>query len=253
MKEQLPPAFDLSKVATGFLKHKDTRKAGQAIEHMLDAHSAHADMQFAYEIMVALNNDARQEDATGEPRYTSVERGALFSQAVIYYVRATQVSGSRRRSDLAGRLTGEQQAMHREMEQMRHEAFAHFDRSASYKGLAFANEKVVAVFGPQGMTLRSAIRRLVLNEQLYGDVLHQVEAMLAIIDTYKQERTEKAMAALRAASDGNPKVARDFQSYRFDAEDFFGNSEIARDFLTTRASMTQAATSGDDATILKRR
>lgn len=253
MREELPAAFDLTMVARKLLQHRKTERAGRAIEHMVDAHSAHADMQFAYEIMIALNDDARHEEETGKPLYTSVERGALFSQAVIYYARATIVSGSRRRSDLTGKLSEEQQLMHEKMEEMRHAAFAHFYKSASYKGNDFAIELPVWVDTERGPSLRVAIKRMVLNEQMYGDVLHQIKAMLAVIDDHLNERSAKAYAALSEAMEKDPKIARELRRHPFSAESFFGDVAVARDFLTTRSRMTQAEVRGDEAEILTRR
>ncbi|MBP7135052.1 MAG: hypothetical protein KBA57_01690 [Sphingomonadaceae bacterium] len=219
---------------------------------MVDAYSAHADMLFAYEIMVALNEDARIEDETGEPRYSSVERGALFGQAVIYYARATIVSGSRRRSDLAGRLAPEEQTMHKQIEEMRHQAFAHFDSKASYKGNDFAVEKPILVVGEKGSSLRTAIKRLVLNEQLYADVLHQVKAMLKILEEHISAKSIAAREALWQLLDQVPDLGKEINKLPFDAFAFFGDNTIARDFLTTDARVTQGQVQGDEAAILAR-
>lgn len=253
MDDELPSAYDLGPFARLLLKSKHNHSVGRAIEQMVDAYSAHADMVFAHEIMIALNEDARIENETGTPRFTSVERGAMFAQAVIYYARATTVSGSRRRSDLVGKLSAEEQAMHKAMEDMRHKAFAHFEKSAAYKGLDFAIEKPILVIGKNGPSLRTAIKRMVLNVQLYGDVLHQVEAMLAVISEHIQVRSEKARAALWAALEAEPELGREINKLPFDAQDFFSDAAMARDFLTTEASMTQGEFRGDEAEILVRR
>jgi len=252
MTNPLPLAFDLGPFARQLLRRTNTQSVGRAIEQMVDAYSAHADMRFAYEIMVALNEDARIDDETGVARYTSVERGALFGQAVIYYARATIVSGSRRRSNVVGRLSAEELKVHKRIEEMRHQAFAHFDSKASYKGYDFAIEKPILVMGNDRPTLRTAIKRMVLNAQLYGDVLHQVKVMLEILDRHISEKSEAAREALWNLLDQEPKLGLEIRKLPFDAVAFFNDPTMARDFLTTSARVTQGHMHGEETEILTR-
>jgi hypothetical protein len=111
-QSELPRAFDLGPLMHALLRRRDkeSRSAGFALKNYRDAQSAVHDLLFVLEILEFLRT--RSGGNEQEVTLPAASRGACFAQAILLYVRATEVNGERKSLRIYPQLSPEQKELH---------------------------------------------------------------------------------------------------------------------------------------------
>jgi hypothetical protein len=227
--------FDLVRLARDLQAERRHPGLVEAVERAAAIGTTRDDLRVA---LASLEHIARIQDARtngGAPTidaHDTLIMGALFTQAVILYARATTTKGARRKLLGEARLSASDRATHKEAMRLRDEAIAHFGRGEGLAEGPIAREAVLfslfAGEGRQGIqvgtyTVRAqhkvafSARLAALLKTRLGEIMARAQPLFdAVRDAFEEAGAEDP--ALRAA----------IGDYVFDVEAFCASPEAAR-------------------------
>lgn len=154
--------------------------------------------------------------------------GALFTQAVILYARATFTTG--KRPPLLGEagLSEEERATHNEVKRLRNGAIGHFGRGEELKDGPLVREAVILSFTRQQRQLGVYTVRAQHKAGLSARLAHLIEVRLREIADRQDGLFNKVDALLSAALKADPTLGPSLPQFEFDLHGFCGNPDAAR-------------------------
>jgi hypothetical protein len=154
--------------------------------------------------------------------------GALFTQAVILYARATFTTG--KRPPLLGEaaLSEEERATHNEVKQLRNGAIGHFGRGEELKDGPLVREAVILSFTRQQRQLGVYTVRAQHKAGLSARLAHLIEVRLREIADRQERLFNKVDTLLSAALKADPTLGPSLPQFEFDLYGFCGNPDAAR-------------------------
>ncbi|MFM2279978.1 MAG: hypothetical protein RLZZ444_2209 [Pseudomonadota bacterium] len=153
--------------------------------------------------------------------------GALFTQAVILYARATFTTGNR--PSLLGEagLSPDERATHDEVKRLRNGAIGHFGRGEELQDGALVREAVILSFTRQQRQLGVYTVRAQHRAGLSARLIHLIEVRLREIADRQDALFDKVDALLSAAVKGDSALGPSLPQFAFDADSFCGNPDAA--------------------------
>lgn len=219
---------------------RDLRTAGRhpalvkAIDRAAAAGSIREDLRTALD---SLRQIIAIQDGSGfEPRESSrhdetVLTGALFTQAVVLYARATETQGDRPKLLGEAKLDPDQRATHDEAMDMRNKVIAHFGRGETLFDGPLVKEAVVLSLYLDGDRRKTRIGAYTTRAAHKVAFSARLAALLEtrlneIADRY-QRLFDAANAELEAAAKADPDLGRDLKRFEFDVDAFSASPEAA--------------------------
>ncbi|MCU0732869.1 MAG: hypothetical protein MUE84_14960 [Hyphomonas sp.] len=179
---------------------------------------------------------AIQDRSVSDPRNNTrhdetVLTGALFTQAVVLYARATKTQGDRPKLLGEAKLHPDQRATHEEAMDLRNKVIAHFGRGESMFDGPLVKEAVVLSLYLDGDRRKSRIG--VYTTRAAHKVAFSAR-LAALLETRLNEIADRyhrlfdaANAELEAAGQADPGLGRDLKRFEFDVDAFSASSEAA--------------------------
>lgn len=153
--------------------------------------------------------------------------GALFTQAIILYARATFTSGSRPSLLGEGGLSAEQRATHDEIKRLRNGAIGHFGRGEGLPDGALVREAVILSFTQQQHQLGVYTVRAQHRAGLSARLIDLIEVRLREVADRRDALFETVDTLLIAAVKADPSLGPSLPQFEFDIDTFCGNSDAA--------------------------
>ncbi len=161
--------------------------------------------------------------------------GALFTNAIILYARATFTSGAR--PALLGEegLSADDKATHDEVKTLRNSVFAHYGRGEETEDGPIVRDAVVRSFNRNqyryGVYTTRALHKVGLGARMEALIV----ARLAQIEAKLQKLLDDVETRLNDAASTDAALGRSLPQYEFDADKFCA-SRGAADHMRTRMS-----------------
>lgn len=182
--------YDLS-VLTRKLKHKGKyKKVCGLIDRMRSIGSCLADIRVARSAIQLLINEFVDvpEEETRQRDSDALLGGGLFTQAVIFYARATDTSSnSRRPSGISGKLPEDLVLMHKEVMALRNDAMAHFGDA----GDGWSSDATVMIIEPEHFSLRTPSFRTNYRGDFSKRFLVLLDSAAELAGEIERERTSE--------------------------------------------------------------
>lgn len=158
--------------------------------------------------------------------------GALFSQAIILYARATAQGGSKRMALLNDNdVPAPLRATHKRIQKLRSEAIAHYGTGETSLGTPLVREAVVFSFQRTETGVREQTNILTTRIQHKVDVAHQLRTLVAAqldrIERIKDSELGAVRAELEAAVKADSALGHALPQFPFDPYAFCGTDEAA--------------------------
>jgi hypothetical protein len=157
--------------------------------------------------------------------------GALFTQAVILYARATATKGGRPKLLGEAKLTSTERATHDDAMKMRDSAIAHFGRGESLLDGPIVREAVLLSLYRSATGPKKRIGVYTVRAQhkvgFAARLIALVVTRLAQLEERYQRLFNEADQALEMAVRQDPALGRSLPGFEFDAEAFCGSPEAA--------------------------
>lgn len=158
--------------------------------------------------------------------------GALFSQAIILYARATAQGGNNRMALLHDKtVPAHLQDAHKRIQNLRSEAIAHYGTGEDALGTPLVREAVVFSFQYTQIGVREQTNILATRAQHKVEVAHDlkmlVTAQLDRIERIKESELGALRAELEAAVKDDPDLGHALPKFPFDPYSFCGTEEAA--------------------------
>lgn len=216
--------IDLSAAAKELRHEPRYRKLASLISRLRDIHSAQFDLVAARDDLVAAARLKSNLEPGRQPRERNRVIGALISQALILYVRATK-SRSRHRgtppitvdwsSDLLER--------HNRVSEWRDDIFAHFGPGLEHAAGHWAKEATVLVVHDDGSVgLVHPYSRADFRGSAADDLILLVNEALKAVERLREERLSQFWSELRALDQGKDKeLFKRLRTFEFEPLPFF--------------------------------
>jgi hypothetical protein len=218
---------------------REYRKLKSLIERLSSAHSIHADLAIAHDMLTALEiAQAQADEATkhGAGRTWQADASlALLNSVIILYSRATKTS-SRHRGSIAflKEFSASETEAHEHLCRLRNDAIAHFGPGATLGGQSWHVEKVfVPLDNPERLKIMTASRRLIKQAQVQAMARTQVERAVEISLRTTRERNSAVVEELNRLIN-DPMIREIAARHQCDLVEFFGSEEEARRVLARR-------------------
>jgi len=230
--------IDLVRLAASLEREGQHPDLVSAIGRAAAAGSTREDLRGAQASLKLINDLQDRSDATSGPVRAVDENntiiGALFTQAVILYARATTTKGARPKLLGEAKLCTADRATHIEALGMRNSAIAHFGRGEALPGGPLVKEAVIlSLFASTagrkkqvGVYTTRAQHKVAFAARLAG----LIDARLADLETRYQGLFDEADAALERAVRADPALGRSLPRFEFDVGAFC-ESRAAADHL----------------------
>lgn len=179
---------------------------------------------------------AIQDRRVSEPRNNTrhdetVLTGALFTQAVVLYARATETQGDRPKLLGEAKLDPEQRATHEEAMDLRNKVIAHFGRGETLLDGPLVKEAVVLSLyldGDRRKTRLGAYTTRAAHKVAFAARLAcLLETRLNEIADRYQRLFDAANAELETAGKADPSVGHDLKRFEFDVDAFSASPDAA--------------------------
>lgn len=158
--------------------------------------------------------------------------GALFTQAVILYARATFTTGNRPALLGEARLTEVERATHDEIKRLRNGVVGHFGRGEELNDGALVREAVILSFTRQQRQLGVYTVRAQHKAGLSARLIQLIEVRLREIADRQDPLFEKVDTLLFAAVKADPTLGPSLPQFEFDVDSFCGNPDAANRLQT---------------------
>lgn len=176
--------------------------------------------------------DTRQKESPREDIRTINDEttitGALFTQAVILYARATFTTG--KRPSLLGEagLTDEERATHEEIKLLRNGAIGHFGRGEGLQDGPLVREAVILSFTRRQRQLGVYTVRAQHKARLATRLIHLIEVRLRSVAERQNALFDKVDRLLSEAVKTDPMLGPSLPQFQFEVESFCGSPEAAQ-------------------------
>lgn len=209
-------------------KAPESRAAGAALKHVRDAQSSFHDLLFAVEILSYL----RGLGAGTDRELPAAAQGALMSQSILLYVRATGPSGQRKSLKLLQGYNEAQRELHEKLVKLRNKVIAHLDYDRSFGSKSFADEALVLVHNGDGThRLQVADMRVIYQHGVEEELFELLLSIIPLCERSLEERAADAARHIGDLSKTDPDIQSLIERHPFDAVEFFGNQASADAFL----------------------
>lgn len=219
---------------------RDLRVSGRhpvlvkAIDRAAAAGSVREDLRTALDSLrqiVAIQDRASEGRVDDSLHGETVVTGALFTQAVVLYARATETQGDRPKLLGEAKLDPDQRATHDEAMDMRNKVIAHFGRGETLLDGPLVKEAVVLSLyldrdrrkARIGAYTTRAAHKVAFSARLAA----LLEIRLNEIADRYQRLFDAANAELDAAGKADPDLGRDLKRFAFDVDTFSASPEAA--------------------------
>jgi hypothetical protein len=218
-----PPFIDLSALAETLEKQIDNKLLRRKLEQAWRAQSCLGDLRQADDCRQILRKMVNRSQAENTPDLMTIERSLLL-MGVILYVRATATSGQRgERGSIQlkeSALSPEQLADHRDLVEVRNQAFAHVYGSQPlashvwHKDIFFAVEMKSGVWKPASATNQTSY---------HADTLDKLERMLPIANKLVLSQFHRRMKAVEDEVNSHGISNAMLMNHAFDPVAVFGS------------------------------
>lgn len=222
-------AYDLGRLAASLRRVNRYKPLVQAIQDVIDLHSAHTDLIHA--------RDAGSELQSLQQHLPAIRDGhnaitnALMSHMIILYVRATKTTQSARKTfDIRPRMSPEERDFHKQVCDLRDKAVAHFGNGGSYDGTSLVRETAYMKPVPGDMKFGVVTRRIMQDPQLTARLVEQIGVAIGIFDAIKGKKQDAVVNMLVAHMEDSDELVATLNRHPFDAEAFLGSQEEAAAF-----------------------
>jgi hypothetical protein len=178
--------------------------------------------------------------AVGSRAEENTITGALFTQAVILYARATSTTGGRPKLLGEAKLTPDQHAVHREAIKLRDTTIAHFGRGEALAEGPIVKEAVILSLYKAPSGLKKQIGAYTTRAQHKVAFAARLGALIEIrlseIDSRHQRLFDDADAALETALRNDPELGPRLPGFHFDVDAFCASPAAAAEIRKQLAS-----------------
>jgi len=219
---------------------RDLRDSGRhpvlvkAIDRAAAAGSVREDLRTALDSLrqiVAIQDRASEGRADDSLHDETVVTGALFTQAVILYARATETQGDRPKLLGEAKLDAGQRATHEEAMDLRNKVVAHFGRGEALLDGPLVKEAVVLSLYLDGQQRRKRIgaytTRAAHKVAFSARLAALLEVRLAEVADRYQKLFDAVDAELESAATADPELGRSLPRFGFDADQFCASPQAA--------------------------
>lgn len=186
--------------------------------------------QAALKMIVSLQ-DASEARPAADREQESMLTGALFTQAVISYWRATETDGDRPKLLGETKLTAKQKATHKEAHDFRNGVIAHFGRGQNLPDGPLVREAVIlSLFrhGPRRKTQVGVYTTRAQHKVAFASRLGAlIDLRLEQVAVRIQPLFDGVMSALDAAGKIDPDLGKLLKDHPFDVDTFCASGEAA--------------------------
>lgn len=243
--------LDLVRLAESLAKEGKHPKLVQAVERAAAAGSIRHDLQTASAALAHIEAVIKRSPI--ESRVLPADYadgmviGALFTQAVVLYARATATQGKRPKLLGEAKLTASQRATHDEAMALRNSAVTHYGRGEILPEGPLVREAVVISLMQSSTGPKHRVGAYTSFAQHKAAFSARLAALLVIrlaeIDARSQPLFDQAYAALDAELRGDPMFAGRLRGFEFDVEAFCASPSAAAEMLAQlEAGEVQEAT-----------
>lgn len=177
--------------------------------------------------LIERRQQERPRDGVGTLDDETTIAGALFTQAVILYARATFTTGNRPSLLGEGGLSVEQRATHNEVKRLRNGAIGHYGRGEDLQDAALVREAVILSFTQKQRQFGTYTVRAQHKVGLSARLTQLIKVRLRQIADRKDALFEKVDTLLIAAVKSDPALGPTLPQFEFDIERFCGNADAA--------------------------
>lgn len=216
-----------------YLRRKNEGEYKAALGSLItlqQAWSSIYDLLKASEIMNFL-----RDGTPDSPRWAQIPSSittAGFSQAILLYVRATNMDKDRKGLNVKGWLSTEEWETHLELKRIRNKVIAHLDKERKFSGKSFHDERLVIRHdGMGGQSVLLAHMRLGYDPKLSDSIVNLIVKVIDNSNDYLKDRIEKFGKIISKLSQFDPMIGRTIELKPFDALRFFGDPNAASDFI----------------------
>ena len=221
--------YDLTALAARLRQDQRHRRFSGLVEKAVSVASAHQDLLDAQACLALLNElttEARLSRGWAK-RKTSCAAGALFSQSIILYARATTTKSENRRQWFGReKLSAEQQEVHDLVMTLRNDTIAHFGFGNALSSGPLVKEALVLLVTKERQGPVFYASRIQNKSALAGQLLDLVEALVSATHVRALELMNAAADALREACDLDPSLQDIVSSFEFDSEAFLPDPKM---------------------------
>lgn len=241
--------LDLVRLAEHLAAHQRHPDLVKAVARAAAAGSIREDLRTALASLQLIDRrqqEHRHDDVRTLDDETTIA-GALFTQAVILYARATFTSGNRPSLLGEGGLSKVERATHDEVKQLRNGAIGHFGRGDGLQDGALVREAVILSFTQQQRQLGAYTVRAQHRAGLGARLIHLILVRLREIAERKDALFEKVDTLLTAAVKVDPALGPCLPQFEFDIERFCDSPAAAH---RLRAQLEDGEVEDMDYTVL---
>lgn len=206
----------------------------KAIDRAAAAGSVREDLRTALDSLrqiVAIQDRSSQGRADDALRDETVVTGALFTQAVILYARATETQGDRPKLLGEAKLDAEHRATHDEAMDLCNKVVAHFGRGEALLDGPLVREAVVLSLYLDGERRKKRIgvytTRAAHKVAFSARLAALLEVRLAEIAGRNQKLFDAVDVELESAATADPELGRSLPRFSFDADLFCASQQAA--------------------------
>ncbi|MCZ4343799.1 hypothetical protein O4H52_19470 [Sphingomonadaceae bacterium G21617-S1] len=207
----------------------------KAIDRAAAAGSIREDLRTALDSLrqiVAIQDRAPADHANRPLHDETVATGALFTQAVVLYARATETQGDRPKLLGEGKLDSAQRATHDEAMDMRNKVVAHFGRGDAMTDGPLVKEAVVLSLYLDGERRKKRVGAYTTRAAHKAAFAARLAALLEtrlgeVADRY-QKLFDAVDAALETAATNDTELGQSLPSFGFDPDLFCASQDAAR-------------------------
>jgi len=206
----------------------------KAIDRAAAAGSVREDLRTALDSLrqiIAIQDRSPADREAGSLHDETVLTGALFTQAVILYARATETQGDRPKLLGEAKLDADQRAIHDEAMDLRNKVLAHFGRGEALLDGPLVKEAVVLSLYLDGDRRKKRVgtytTRAAHKVAFSARLASLLEVRLGEIADRHQKLFDAVDAELEAAAAADPELGRSLPQYPFDTDRFCASPDAA--------------------------
>jgi hypothetical protein len=228
-------SLDLSKLAATLDRESRHPELVRAIDKAAAAGSTREDLRGALAslrlIQQILDRSAGQPGPHPTDHEETTLTGALFTQAVILYARATTTKGDRPKLLGEAKLTPAQRAVHDQAVRLRDSVIAHFGRGDALADGPLVREAVIlSLFSSEtGPKKQVSVYTTRAQHKVHfsAQLIPLIETRLAHLAARHQQLFDEADRALGEAVRSDPDLGRSLRDHEFDVDAFCASPDAA--------------------------
>jgi hypothetical protein len=223
-----PRFIDLDSVSAGLGSGNAYKALNSLVRRYRDAMSALNDLRECQEYLDVLREHDPLPQPTGSQQYHHAVSGALLSQAIILYVRATKTKSKHRTFvPVAQKLPAALGRAHKLMIALRDNAIAHYGPGSAEKRPAWVREKAALRVFRERASMRLLYSRVAIQTDLPNDLQHLVDHARQILVIIAEERAADLLEEVKRLHDSDPDFRTLASTNDIDLSGFFDGDAAA--------------------------